>query len=624
VSLQARRLLTGLAGAAALIAGITVLSRVLGFGRWFAQSYAVGATATGSAYATANQLPNVLFEVVAGGALAGAVVPLLAGPLARGMRRDVDRIASALLTWALLVLLPAAVLLALVARPVVGLLLPDAWPDTTAGGTQVAPDPALVASTLDLATVLLVMFAPQVVLYGIGVVLTGILQAQRRFAWPAAAPIASTVVVVGSYLTFRSLAAGEVSDPAALSDAAVAWLGWGTTAGVAAMSLPLLIPVVRSGVRLRPTLTFPDGVARRALRLALAGIGGLLAQQAAVLVTVRLANTRGEEGTINLFQYAQAVYFLPYAVLAVPLATAAFPRLAEHAATGHRDAYARLVSVSTRAVLLVATVGAAALIAAAPAVATLFAGIDASGDPEAVAAMAPTLALLAPGLLGYALIFQLSRVLFALERGRAAVVAVATGWLAVAVASIVAVLVLAPDGGDGRRTLAGLAVGSTLGMVIAGAVLLVAVERAAGRPAVAGTVRTVLVATLGALPGSVLGRLVADRLLGPDASWGSALAGGLLGGALAALLVLGIALLGDRGTLVGALRADRGRGAMPAGTALQSELAPGPEPEPALHVEPAPQSYPAPQFDPAQQSEPSPHPEPAPQPEPTPEDGDDR
>lgn len=622
MSLQARRVLTGLAGAAALIAGITVLSRVLGFGRWFAQSYAVGATATGSAYATANQLPNVLFEVVAGGALAGAVVPLLAGPLARGMRRDVDRIASALLTWALLVLLPAAVLLALVARPVVGLLLPDAWPDTSAAGADVAPDPALVASTLDLATVLLVMFAPQVVLYGIGVVLTGILQAQRRFAWPAAAPIASTVVVVGSYLTFRSLTSGQVSDPAALPDAAVAWLGWGTTAGVAAMSLPLLIPVVRSGVRLRPTLRFPDGVARRALRLAGAGIGGLLAQQAAVLVTVRLANTRGEEGTINLFQYAQAVYFLPYAVLAVPLATAAFPRLAEHAATGNRDAYARLVSVSTRAVLLVATVGAAALVAAAPAVATLFAGIDASRDPEAVAAMAPTLALLAPGLLGYALIFQLSRVLFALERGRAAVVAVATGWLAVAVASIAAVLGLAPEGGDGRRTLVGLAVGSTLGMLVAGTVLLVAVARAAGRPAVAGTARTVLVATVGGVPGSVAGRLVADRLLGTETSWGSALVGGLLGGALAAILVLGTAWLGDRSTLVGALRADRGRGAVPTATTVPSE-SPS-HGQPAEHPEPAhePRSGHDPEPPPAPEA--GPHGEPAPHPEPTPEHGDDR
>ncbi|MCL3861972.1 virulence factor MviN, partial [Actinotalea sp. K2] len=67
MSPRARRALTGLAGAAALIAGITVLSRLLGFGRWLAQSAAVGQSPTGTAYATANLLPNVLFEVVAGG-----------------------------------------------------------------------------------------------------------------------------------------------------------------------------------------------------------------------------------------------------------------------------------------------------------------------------------------------------------------------------------------------------------------------------------------------------------------------------------------------------------------------------------------------------------------------------
>ena len=68
-------------------------------------------------------------------------------------------------------------------------------------------------------------------------------------------------------------------------------------------------------------------------------------------MTVWLANRHGTSGTINLFQYAQAVYLLPYAVLAVPLATAAFPRLAEHAATGDRERSTHLVSLSTRAVL---------------------------------------------------------------------------------------------------------------------------------------------------------------------------------------------------------------------------------------------------------------------------------
>src|SRR5690606_37735172 len=63
-----RRLgLAGLAGAAALVAAVTVASRVVGFGRWLVQSFAVGANAVGEAYATANTLPNILFEVVAGG-----------------------------------------------------------------------------------------------------------------------------------------------------------------------------------------------------------------------------------------------------------------------------------------------------------------------------------------------------------------------------------------------------------------------------------------------------------------------------------------------------------------------------------------------------------------------------
>lgn len=544
MSPAARRALTGIAGAAALIAGITVLSRVLGFGRWLAQSYGVGQNATGTAYATANLLPNVLFEVVAGGALAGAVVPLLAGPLSRGTRDEVDRIASAMLTWTLVVLVPASALLALLARPLVALLIPAT--DRT-------------GDAVDLAAHLLVVFAPQVVLYGVGIVLTGVLQAQRRFAWPAAAPLASSVVVITSYLVFRTLAAEVVADPGALPASAIAWLGWGTTAGVAAMSLPLLAPVLRSGVRLRPTLRFPDGVARRARRLALSGVGGLVAQQLAVLVTIRLANDRGDAdlGTFNLFQYAQAVYLLPYAVLAVPLATATFPRIAETHARGEDDATRRLVAGSTRAVVLVGALGAAALAAVAPAVARVFTVTDRSDDADAIAAMAPTLTLLAPGLVGFALLFHLSRTLFALERGRASVTGVAAGWLTVAAASVVAVLALAPDGGDGEATLAGLAVGSTAGMTVAGAVLLVLTVRAAGPGSGAGVGRTAAVAGLGAVAGGVLGRLAGDAVLGTGEGLGPALLAGVAG-AVVAVLALGLVSLAlDRGTLA-RLRRPRG------------------------------------------------------------------
>lgn len=102
--MRVRYLLGGIAGAATLIAALTVVSRVLGFGRWLVQSATVQASATGTAYGAANLVPNVLYEVVAGGALAGAVIPVLAGPIARRLRGEVNQIASALLTWAVAVL----------------------------------------------------------------------------------------------------------------------------------------------------------------------------------------------------------------------------------------------------------------------------------------------------------------------------------------------------------------------------------------------------------------------------------------------------------------------------------------------------------------------------------------
>ncbi|MEO8330005.1 MAG: virulence factor MviN, partial [Candidatus Nanopelagicales bacterium] len=78
-----RRLATGLVGAAAVIAVVTLFSRIVGFGRSIALGQTLGSSCLGSAYASANAVPNLVFEVVVGGALAGAVVPLLAGAAAR-------------------------------------------------------------------------------------------------------------------------------------------------------------------------------------------------------------------------------------------------------------------------------------------------------------------------------------------------------------------------------------------------------------------------------------------------------------------------------------------------------------------------------------------------------------
>ena len=513
-----------LAGAAVMITLVTVLSRLLGFGRWVVQASELGTGGVASAYATANVLPNVLFEVAAGGALAGAVVPLLAGPVLRRAKVDVDAIASALLTWAVVVLVPLGLALAVFARPVIGLL----------PGVGSGPE-------ADVATYFLRVFAIQLPLYGIGVVLAGVLQAGRRFFWPAAAPMFSSVVVIVAYLVFGRLADGQQGSPGELSAAALGWLAWGTTAGVAAMSLPLLVPALRTGLRLRPTLRFPAGVGSRARRLATAGIGALVAQQVSVLVVMYAALSSGGQHTFNVYQYSQAVYVLPYAVLAVPLATSAFPRLAARADAGDRAGFARLSAVATRAVVAVSAVGAAVLLSVAGAVEAFFDAFT----PGGADGMAVAIAWSAPGLVGFALLFLLSRSLYSLDSGRAAVVGAALGWGAVAAVAAVLPAVLTSGSQDQTLTLASLGAAGSAGMLVAGVTLLVAVRRRAGAAAVAGLPRTAAVAVLAGTAGGWLGHALADLLLPAGASVVEALLAGVAAGVVALVVTAGTLVVAD-------------------------------------------------------------------------------
>src|SRR5207253_1335375 len=94
----------GIARGAALIAGLTVLSRLLGLARTLVFSQRIGASCLGTAYVTANQIPNLIYELLLGGALTSAMVPVLARSAERAgsdpeERARVSQITSALLTW---------------------------------------------------------------------------------------------------------------------------------------------------------------------------------------------------------------------------------------------------------------------------------------------------------------------------------------------------------------------------------------------------------------------------------------------------------------------------------------------------------------------------------------------
>ena len=136
----------GVFAAAGLIAVVTLVARVFGFGRWLVFSQSVGATCVGSVYQAANQLPNVVFEVAAGGALAAVAVPIIAGQRARNDQTAATQTASAMLTWALTLLVPLSILLAAAAAPLSAFLV----------------DGQRCSGSTDLLNYMVVVFAPTI------------------------------------------------------------------------------------------------------------------------------------------------------------------------------------------------------------------------------------------------------------------------------------------------------------------------------------------------------------------------------------------------------------------------------------------------------------------------------
>ncbi|MEV8517524.1 lipid II flippase MurJ [Dactylosporangium sp. NPDC051484] len=505
-------------GAAALVAGLTILSRIAGFARIMVFSATVGSTGLGNAYQTANTVPNIIFELVAGGALASLVVPLLAGK----DRETVGRTVGALLTWIVLLLTPIAVLVAMLAHPLVELLASGQNPQV-----------------IDAGAAMLRVFAPQLPLYGVGIVLAGALQTYRRFAWPVIAPLLSSLTVMGVYIAFGVLA-GRGAALGGISDGHLLVLSGGTTLAVAVLSLCLIVPVSRLRLHVRPTTSLDVGAIAKLKPLAIAGIVTVGTQQLVLGLATRLVSYGPDEGVIVVYGLAQTMFLLPWAVLAVPVATTAYPALAEHGHAGDRAGFAAVLAPAVRAVVLLSCLGAAGLIVLARPIAVLLAA--ASSHPPAIGPLAAGIAWFAPGLLGYGLFALLSRALYAGGNAYPAAIATAIGWAAAAVAAV-ALAVALPV----ADRVAAVAAANSAGMLVLGAALLVAVRRRAGSEALAGAWRTTSISVVSAAAAVGAGLLVRAHLPTPGVGW--ALTQGMLCGVVVVAVFLAGAAVADRRTL---------------------------------------------------------------------------
>jgi putative peptidoglycan lipid II flippase len=493
----------GIGRSALTIGIITVLARTVGFGRQVVFAHTVGTTCLGTAYTTANMVPNIIYDIVLGGALSSVVVPVLAGPAdggtAPGLAKDqVRQISSALLTWTVVLLVPVSALLAVAARPIVAAAL---------SGASGCPHGSLTG----VGTRMLIVFAPQVLLYGLAVVLYGILQAHRRFGAPALAPLLSSLVVVGAYAGFGAIGGRYVNDLNGLPPVPEYLLSGGTTLGVLALVATALVPAWRLRIAPWPTLRFPPGIGSRVRKLALAGVLALIAQDASVAVVIVLANRFGHSGALVLYGFAWAVFVVPFAVLAVPIATSTFPELSARAAPGagssrpdsggpDSSGFDATAAASTRAILLASMLGAAALAGARTPLSRVFE----SHSSAAAWVLATSLVAFAPGLIGYGLSANLSRVLYALGRNKSPALALSAGWLLVIVADLAIVPFIPRD-----RVVPALGLGTTIGLTASGIALLVLVRRERGPAALAGLWRAFGAGLAGCVLAALAGSVVA-------------------------------------------------------------------------------------------------------------------
>jgi len=516
--------------ASAVVAVGTLLSRVTGLVRLGVLAYALGKATLADSYNLANTTPNIIYELIVGGVLTATLVPVFVSHLQRGDDRATSAVFT--VTMAGLAVLTA---IAIVFAPLIARL----YSLDAAGERREAQ--------LETMTFLIRCFLPQMFFYGLTALATAMLNARRRFAAAAYAPVLNNVVVVCTLLAFIRLADGPQEGWTDVErirgdTGLLTLLGLGTTAGIVAMALVLLPALARAGVRLRLVFDWRHEAVRHVLRLSVWTVGYVAANQLALLFVLVLASS-GDPGDVSAYQYAFIFFQLPHGLFAVSIMTTVTPELARDATAGDTDAMRRDFTLGLRYLLLVVVPSSIGLVVLAqPMVSVLAAG---GFDASDAAVTADTLQALALGLVPFSVYLFALRGFYALQDTRTPFIVNAIEntlnvGLALALFPALGVrgLALAYAGAYGLAAILALGLlGQRVGDVFSGRVVATAVRSLAAAAVLAvaaGLVaasigrdtpaRAAFAATLGALAGGVayfgvLWALGSDELSGLIRVW---------------------------------------------------------------------------------------------------------
>lgn len=310
-----------------IMATATLVSRITGLGRTIVLASAIGVAALGDAYNVAYTIPFVLFDLLMGGVLSSIMVPMIV----RARKLDDDgglAYEQRLLTLVTLILTLVSIAAVLLAEPLIRLY--------ATGWSQ---------HTTEVSVTLARFILPQITFFGIGALAGAMLNTRDRFAAPMWAPVLNNLVVIGIGVAYLVISSGGKNIDK-VTDSDLMLLGLGTTAGIVAQSIVLIISLRRAGFSFRPRFDL------RNLRLGELGRSAVWTlfyvgiTQVGYVLTTNLATKAGEISKeigvpygagITPYSYAFMLFQLPYGIIAVSVITAMLPRMSQHAADEKLD-----------------------------------------------------------------------------------------------------------------------------------------------------------------------------------------------------------------------------------------------------------------------------------------------
>ncbi len=438
----------------AVVAMLTLLSRITGFARVVAIAAVLGVNRFSDLYQSLNLLPNYTHELLTGSLITALLVPPLVRHLDQGDVAGMRRIAGGFLT---LVIGLAIVVVAVIVAA--GALVVRLF-------TVGVSDAAQASELLRLGWPLLALLMPQVVFYAIAATGAAAQNATGRFALAAGAPVVENLMIIAVLGIWAGRFGTGIESVAGVGTDQVVFLGLGTTAAVAVHAALQWFGAARCGVALFPRPGWRDPEVRNIVRLALPSAGY------AALNTARLVSFLVAAGLITggqtLFLVALNFFNLPVALTSKPLATATMPTLARlrESAGAFADRYRRGFGV----LLLFALPAAAVMMGLARPIATMGLWGDAT-SAESITLLAAAVAAVALAVPGESVfIFSTSAAYAKLDaRSPFRAMAIRLGVSVIAV-GLVAVAFQA-DVIDGWRVLLGLGLAMALADTVGAAYL---------------------------------------------------------------------------------------------------------------------------------------------------------